>query len=104
MPKTLSMSCDQAIFVDQATGASLFSDAVLAETDNGTAEIAGTPRDGRQWWDLSHHRDRGQRNRYRQSDIFLKVDQPPVITSAKSYTVGACGVPELGHGSWPNAT
>jgi hypothetical protein len=33
VPKTLSMSCGQAIFVDQATAASLFSDAVLAEID-----------------------------------------------------------------------
>jgi hypothetical protein len=32
-PKTSSTSCDQAIFVDQATGACLFSDAVLAEVD-----------------------------------------------------------------------
>ena len=28
--KTSSTSCDQAIFVDQATGVRLFSDAVLA--------------------------------------------------------------------------
>jgi hypothetical protein len=33
VPKTSSTSCDQAIFVDQATGASLFSDAVLAGID-----------------------------------------------------------------------
>ena len=33
VPKTSSTSCDQAIFVDQATDASLFSDAVLAEID-----------------------------------------------------------------------
>jgi hypothetical protein len=33
VPKTSSESCDQAIFVDQGTGASLFSDAVLAEVD-----------------------------------------------------------------------
>jgi hypothetical protein len=33
VPKTSSTSCDQAIFVDQATGASLFSDAVLAGVD-----------------------------------------------------------------------
>lgn len=33
VPKTLSMSCGQAIFVDQAIAASLFSDAVLAKID-----------------------------------------------------------------------
>ena len=33
VPRTSSMSRDQAVFVDQATGASLFSDAVLAEVD-----------------------------------------------------------------------
>ena len=33
VPKTSSTSCGQAIFVDQATGACLFSDAVLAEVD-----------------------------------------------------------------------
>jgi hypothetical protein len=33
VPKTSSESCDQAIFVDQGTGASLFSDAVLAGVD-----------------------------------------------------------------------
>jgi hypothetical protein len=33
MPKTPSESCDQAIFVDQGTGASLFSDTVLVEID-----------------------------------------------------------------------
>jgi hypothetical protein len=33
VPKTSSVSCDQAIFVEQATDASLFSDAVLAEVD-----------------------------------------------------------------------
>ena len=33
VPKTSSTSCDQAIFVDQATDASLFSDAVLGEVD-----------------------------------------------------------------------
>ena len=33
MPKTASTSCDQAIFVDQATGACLCSDAVLAGVD-----------------------------------------------------------------------
>ena len=33
VPKTSSTSCDQAIFVDQATDASLFSDAVLVEVD-----------------------------------------------------------------------
>jgi hypothetical protein len=33
VPKTSSKSCDQAIFVDQATGASLSSDAVLVEID-----------------------------------------------------------------------
>ena len=31
VPKTSSESCDQAIFVDQGTGASLFPDTVLAE-------------------------------------------------------------------------
>ena len=31
VPKTSSTSCDQAIFVDQATDASLFPDAVLVE-------------------------------------------------------------------------
>jgi hypothetical protein len=31
VPKTSSTSCDQAIFVNQATAASLFSDAVLVE-------------------------------------------------------------------------
>ncbi len=33
VPKTSSTSCDQAIFVDQATGASVSSDAVLLEID-----------------------------------------------------------------------
>jgi hypothetical protein len=33
VPKTSSTSCDQAIFVDQTTDASLFSDAVLVEID-----------------------------------------------------------------------
>jgi hypothetical protein len=33
VPKTSSTSCDQAIFVDQATNACLFSDAVLAGVD-----------------------------------------------------------------------
>jgi hypothetical protein len=33
VPKTSSTSCDQAIFVDQATGASVSSDAVLVEID-----------------------------------------------------------------------
>jgi hypothetical protein len=33
VPKTSSTSCDQAIFVNQATEASLFSDAVLVEID-----------------------------------------------------------------------
>ena len=33
VPKTSSTSCDQAIFVDQATDASLSSDAVLVEVD-----------------------------------------------------------------------
>jgi hypothetical protein len=32
-PKTWSMSCDQVIFVDQATGASLSSDPVIVEID-----------------------------------------------------------------------
>ena len=33
VPKTSSKSCDQAIFVDQASDASVFSDAVLVEID-----------------------------------------------------------------------
>jgi hypothetical protein len=33
VPKTSSTSCDQAIFVNQATEASLFSDAVLVGID-----------------------------------------------------------------------
>ena len=33
VPKTSSTSCDQAIFVDQATNTSLFSDAVVIEID-----------------------------------------------------------------------
>ena len=33
VPKTSSTSCDQAIFVDQTTDASLFSDVVLVEID-----------------------------------------------------------------------
>jgi hypothetical protein len=33
VPKTSSTSCDQAIFVDQASDVSLFSDAVLVEVD-----------------------------------------------------------------------
>jgi hypothetical protein len=33
VPKTSSTSCDQAIFVDQATDACPFTDAVLAEID-----------------------------------------------------------------------
>jgi hypothetical protein len=33
VPKTSSTSCDQAIFVDQATDASLFSDAIVIEID-----------------------------------------------------------------------
>ncbi len=33
VPRTSSTSCDQAIFVDQATDASLSSDAVLIEID-----------------------------------------------------------------------
>jgi hypothetical protein len=33
VPKTLSASCDQAIFVDQAASASLSSDAVVVEVD-----------------------------------------------------------------------
>jgi hypothetical protein len=32
-PRTLSTSCDQVIFVDQATDASLLPDATLAEVD-----------------------------------------------------------------------
>jgi hypothetical protein len=33
VPKTSSTSCDQAVFVDQVTNTSLFSDAVLVEVD-----------------------------------------------------------------------
>ncbi len=33
VPKTLSTSCDQVIFVEQATNTSLFPDAVLVEID-----------------------------------------------------------------------
>ncbi len=33
VPKTLSTSCDQAIFVDQATDASVPSDVVLLKVD-----------------------------------------------------------------------
>jgi hypothetical protein len=33
VPKTSSTSCDQAIFIDQSTDISLFSDAVLIEVD-----------------------------------------------------------------------
>jgi hypothetical protein len=33
VPKTSSRSCDQAIFVDQATDAGLFSDVVLLKID-----------------------------------------------------------------------
>ena len=33
VPKTSSTSCDQAIFVNQANGTSLFWDAVLVEID-----------------------------------------------------------------------
>ena len=33
VPKTSSTSCDQAIFVNQATDASVFSDAVVIEID-----------------------------------------------------------------------
>jgi hypothetical protein len=33
VPKTSSTSCGQAVFVDQATDASLSSDAVLSEID-----------------------------------------------------------------------
>ena len=33
VPKTSSTSCDQAVFVDQATDSSLFSDAVVIEID-----------------------------------------------------------------------
>jgi hypothetical protein len=33
VPKTSSTSCDQAIFIDQSTDTSLFSDAVLIEVD-----------------------------------------------------------------------
>ena len=33
VPKTSSTSCDQAVFVDQATNSSLFLDAVVVEID-----------------------------------------------------------------------
>ena len=33
VPKTSSMACEQAIFVDQASGARVFSDAVLLKRD-----------------------------------------------------------------------
>jgi hypothetical protein len=33
VPKTSSMLCDQAIFVDQAAGAGVFSDAVPRKID-----------------------------------------------------------------------
>ena len=33
VPKTSSRSCDQAVFVDQAAGMSLFPDAVVVEID-----------------------------------------------------------------------
>jgi riboflavin biosynthesis pyrimidine reductase len=33
VPKTLSTSCDQAVFIDQATDASLPSDAVVLKVD-----------------------------------------------------------------------
>jgi hypothetical protein len=33
VPKTSSTSCDQAVFVGQATDTSLFSDAVVIEID-----------------------------------------------------------------------
>ncbi|HEY5362457.1 MAG TPA: hypothetical protein VIJ82_33045 [Streptosporangiaceae bacterium] len=33
VPKTLSVLCDQVIFADQPTDASLFSDAVLVEVN-----------------------------------------------------------------------
>jgi hypothetical protein len=33
VPKTTSTSCDQAIFVDQASDVSLFPDAVVVEID-----------------------------------------------------------------------
>jgi hypothetical protein len=33
VPKSSSISCDQAVLVDQAADASLFSDAVLVEVD-----------------------------------------------------------------------
>ena len=33
VPRTSSVSCDQAVFVDRATAAGLFSDAVLVEID-----------------------------------------------------------------------
>jgi hypothetical protein len=41
VPKTSSTSCDQAIFVDQAADASLFSDAALAEIDRSVSGISG---------------------------------------------------------------
>jgi hypothetical protein len=45
VPKTSSTSCDQAVFVDQATGTRLFPDAVLLEIDRfGVAVSAGQRR------------------------------------------------------------
>jgi hypothetical protein len=44
VPKTSSKSCDQAIFVDQATDASVSSDAVLPEIDLWVPETYATRR------------------------------------------------------------
>jgi hypothetical protein len=41
VPKTLSTSCDQAIFVDQATDASLPSDAVVLKATGSGSGFSG---------------------------------------------------------------
>jgi hypothetical protein len=41
VPKTSSTSCGQAVFVDQATDASLSSDAVLSEIDRLGSGFSG---------------------------------------------------------------
>lgn len=42
VPKTLSGSCEQAIFVDLATDASVSSDAVLLKIDRFGQRFSGT--------------------------------------------------------------
>jgi hypothetical protein len=39
--KTSSVSCDQTVFVDQATDASVFSGAVLVEIDGSGSGFGG---------------------------------------------------------------